>query len=153
VRQFIVASVGDDDFLMRSQYDGSRIPRYLPAIDEYSELFAVLDAIATDTGGGEADTPNVKKLPKREGLSGGGLDVDDSRVIMGMDGRDEPLKGIDANPRGHGSRSPPDKNVQMLMQVERRTFFGQCRQPDHRQPRPQMPSLGWPWRLRTLHTW
>jgi hypothetical protein len=152
-RQFIVASVGDDDFLMWPQNDGSRIPRQRLTIDEHPQPLAIMGAIAADTGGGEANAPNIKKLPEREGLSRGGLYVDDARIIMGMDGRDEPFKGIDANPRGYGGRPPPDKDVQMLMEVKRCTFFGQCRQSNHPQPRTQRAALGWPWRLRTLHPW
>jgi hypothetical protein len=153
VRQFIVAAIGDDDFLMRSQYDGSGIPRHRLAIDKHPKPSVIMDAIAADTGGGEADAPNVKKLPEREGLAGGGLYVDNPLIIMSMDGRDEPFKGINANPRGHRGRSSSDKDVQMLMEVERCAFFGQCRQSNHPQPRSQRAALGWPWRLRTLHTW
>ena len=63
--------------------------------------------------------------------------MDDAGLVVRMEWRDEALGFIDSDSGWNGDPPPVDVEVQVLMDVQSRSFLGERRQPELLQPRTQ----------------
>jgi hypothetical protein len=56
--------------------------------------------------------------------------VDDPGRVVGMNRRDEPARGVDPDPGGHDHAPARDEDVEVRVNVKRRSFAAQRRKPN-----------------------
>src|SRR6266536_5203477 len=79
------AAVGEDDLLVRGEFDARRVGGDAFAVDVGTELVAAVVADAADAAVCQADAPDGEELAERVGGLGRRFDVDDPARVVGVE--------------------------------------------------------------------
>src|SRR5437660_3129514 len=108
---------------MRGENHVSRIAAYEFTVGKHAQLVAVFGAVAADAIFREADSPNVKKLPKSKIADFVGFNMNNTGSVVSVQGGNEFGNIVNPNIGGDRHRFPIHKYVEMLVDMQRIALF------------------------------